>query len=48
MVVSPQSRAPFLVRLVKAWPLYLALAPTLILIGMFTYYTTVQGSDVLL
>jgi raffinose/stachyose/melibiose transport system permease protein len=39
------SRVPFLVRVYRAWPLYLALAPTLILIGMFTYYTTVQGID---
>lgn len=38
-----QSRASFAARLLKAWPLYLALAPTLLLIGTFTYYTTVQG-----
>ncbi len=30
-------------RVFKAWPLYLALAPTLLLIGVFTYYTTFQG-----
>jgi raffinose/stachyose/melibiose transport system permease protein len=42
-VVAHRPRAPFLVRLFKAWPLYLALAPTLILVGVFTYYTTAQG-----
>ena len=42
-LIPTQSRAPFLVRLYRAWPLYLALAPTLFLIGTFTYYTTAQG-----
>ena len=42
-LVPVPSRAPFLLRVFKAWPLYLALAPTLALIGVFTYYTTAQG-----
>jgi raffinose/stachyose/melibiose transport system permease protein len=38
-----QPRGSLLARVYRAWPLYLALAPTLFLIGVFTYYTTVQG-----
>jgi len=41
--VTYQRRLPFLVRLLRAWPFYLALAPTLVLVGVFTYYTTAQG-----
>ncbi len=39
----PVRQRSLFARLVRAWPLYLALAPTLILVGVFTYYTTAQG-----
>ena len=41
---QPDARASrVLARLRAAWPLYLALSPTLLLVGIFTYYTTAQG-----